>query len=219
MSEKSPILQVIKLAQAYLDKLNLRERLLVTFTAIMLLGSVWYLGLMEPMQKQIENSRTEIETVRKRVQSINQDLEVQQAQASSGAIGMREQYTLVQRRLEELNEKLGGYTAELIGPGEMASVLQGVLKEQSNLRLVRMNNLTPEPLRVADSDDVSFYKHGLEIIFEGGYFAALEYLEQVESLPWRFYWQILELEVLEYPLNRIRIEVSTLSPHKEWIGA
>ena len=219
MSEKSPIVKVVKLMQAYLDKLNLRERLLVCVTGIMLLGSVWYLGLMQPMQKQIKNSRIEIEAVRKRVKSINQDLEVQALQASSGAIGMREQYTLVQRRLEELNDKLGGYTAELIGPGEMARVLQGVLKEQSNLRLVRVNNLTPEPLRVADNVEVSFYKHGLEIVFEGGYFAAMEYLEEVESLPWRFYWQILELEVLEYPLNRIRIEVSTLSPHREWIGA
>jgi MSHA biogenesis protein MshJ len=171
------------------------------------------------MQKQIKNSRAEIQAARDRVKSINQDLEVQAAQASSGAIGMHEQYTLVQRRLEELNEKLGGYTAELIGPGEMARVLQGVLKEQSNLRLVHVKNLRPEPLRVADNDEVSFYKHGLEIVFEGGYFAAIEYLEEVESLPWRFYWQILEVEVLEYPLNLIRIEVSTLSSHREWIGA
>jgi type II secretory pathway component PulM len=57
MSEKSPILKVIKLAQTYLDKLNLRERLLVCVTGVMLLGSAWYLGLMDPMQKQIKNSR------------------------------------------------------------------------------------------------------------------------------------------------------------------
>ncbi len=33
-----------------------------------------------------------------------------------------------------------------------------------------------------------------------------------------FYWQIMELEVLEYPKNRFRLEVSTLSLDEEWIG-
>jgi MSHA biogenesis protein MshJ len=114
---------------------------------------------------------------------------------------------------------LGGYTAELIGPGEMARVLQGMLQKQDNLRLIRIQNVAPEALTRINGDEIIFYKHGLEIEFEGGYFAALEYLEQIEDLPWRFYWQVLELEVLEYPRNRIRLEVSTLSPHMEWIGA
>ena len=41
----------------------------------------------------------------------------------------------------------------------------------------------------------------------------------VEALPWRLYWQAVDIEVLDYPRNRIRIEVSTLSLNEEWIGA
>ena len=219
MSEKSPILKVIKTAQAKLDKMNMRERLLLVATGLLVVGTAWYVGLMEPMIKEIKNTRNEIAATRKRTDSVNQSLEVMALQASSGAIGYREQYTLVQRRLEELNEKLGGYTAELIGPGEMAHVLQGVLQKQDNLRLIRVRNLTPQAVTRSNDDEAIFYRHGLEMEFEGGYFACLEYLEQIEALPWRLYWQILELEVLEYPYNRIRLEVSTLSPHKEWIGA
>jgi MSHA biogenesis protein MshJ len=208
-----------KSAQAQLDKMNMRERLLVVTTGLLVLGTVWYVGLMEPMLKEVKSTRNEIAATRERTESVNQSLEVKTLQASSGAIGYREQYTLVQRRLEELNEKLGGYTAELIGPGEMARVLQGMLQKQDNLRLIRIQNVAPEALTRINGDEIIFYKHGLEIEFEGGYFAALEYLEQIEDLPWRFYWQVLELEVLEYPRNRIRLEVSTLSPHMEWIGA
>jgi MSHA biogenesis protein MshJ len=219
MSEKSPIVKAFKSAQAQLDKMNMRERLLVVTTGLLVLGTVWYVGLMEPMLKEVKSTRNEIAATRERTESVNQSLEVKTLQASSGAIGYREQYTLVQRRLEELNEKLGGYTAELIGPGEMARVLQGMLQKQDNLRLIRIQNVAPEALTRINGDEIIFYKHGLEIEFEGGYFAALEYLEQIEDLPWRFYWQVLELEVLEYPRNRIRLEVSTLSPHMEWIGA
>ncbi len=219
MSEKSPILKAIKSAQAMLDKMNMREQLLVMATGLLVVSTAWYVGLMEPMIKEIKNTRNEIAATRERTDSVNQSLEVMALQASSGAIGYREQYTLVQRRLLELNEKLGGYSAELIGPGEMARVLQGVLQKQDNLRLIRVQNLTPEAVTRSNEDEVIFYRHGLEMEFEGGYFACLEYLEQIEALPWRFYWQILELEVLEYPRNRIRIEISTLSPHEEWIGA
>jgi MSHA biogenesis protein MshJ len=219
MSEKSPILKWIKFAQEQLDKMNMRERLLVIATAMMVLGTLWYVGLMEPVMKETARSRTEIAAAHERIKSVNQSLEIQALQASSGAIGHREQFTLVKRRLEELNDKLGGYTAELIGPGEMARVLQGVLQSQDNLRLIQIHNLTPEALSTYDDEEAVFYKHGLELEFEGGYFACLEYLKQIEALPWRFYWQVLELQVLDYPLNRIRIEVSTLSPHREWIGA
>jgi len=119
-----------------------------------------------------------------------------------------------------MNERLGGYAAELIDPAEMSRVLQGVLKQQSKLRLIRVRNLSPEPLLAsAEALTTTFYRHGLEIEFEGSYLDCLEYLQGIEALPWRFYWQFLEIEVLEYPRNRIRIEVSTLSPDEEWIGA
>ncbi len=219
MSQKSPIVEALTKLKVALEKMNVRERILVVGTGIIVIGTFWYVGLMEPTLKDIKRSKNEIEATRKRTESVNQNLEVQALQASSGAIGYREQYTLVQRRLDELKEQLGDYTAELIGPGEMARVLQGVLREQDNLRLISIRNLPAEQMAAQDGANTIFFKHGLELEFEGGYFAALEYLEQIENLPWRIYWQVLELEVLEYPRNRIRIEVSTLSPYEEWIGA
>ncbi len=219
MSQKSPILEALAKLRSALEKMNDRERLLVVGTGLLVIGTFWYVGLMEPTLKDTKRIRNEIEQTRKRTESVNQNLEVQAMQASSGAIGYREQYTLVKRRLEELKEQLGDYTAELIGPGEMARVLQGVLREQDNLRLIQIRNVPAEQMVVQDGANTIFYKHGLELEFEGGYFAALEYLEQIEDLPWRIYWQVLELEVIEYPRNRFRIEVSTLSPYEEWIGA
>lgn len=219
MSQKSPIVEAIKKLSVSLEKMNLRERLLVVGTVLLLIGTIWYVGLMEPLLKDIKRNRNEIQTTRQQIESIDQNLEVQAAQASSGVIGFRDQYNNIQSRLDELKNQLGDYTAELIGPDEMAQVLQGILREQNNLRLIQMRNLPPEQLLAEDGGETVFYKHGLELEFEGGYFPALEYLEEIESLPWRIYWQVLELDVIEYPRNRIRLEVSTLSPYEEWIGA
>ncbi|HTE39516.1 MAG TPA: hypothetical protein VK629_01730, partial [Steroidobacteraceae bacterium] len=60
--------------------------------------------------------------------------------------------------------------------------------------------------------------HPLEIVVEGNYLDVLRYLQSVESLPWRFYWQALELKQTEYPTNRVRIRLNTLSMDKEWLG-
>ena len=220
MKQKSPILTKLTSVLATIDKMSMRERVLVFGAGMMLLGAVWYLGLMQPLTKQVTRNRTEITTLQERMKTTNQNLEIQVLQISGTGTADREKFLQVQQRLDEMNERLGGYAAELIDPAEMSRVLQGVLKEQSKLRLIRVRNLSPEALSAsAQALTTTFYKHGLEIELEGSYLACLEYLEEIEALPWRFYWQFLEIEVLEYPRNRIRLEVSTLSPDEEWIGA
>ena len=139
----------------------------------------------------------------------------------AGAGGQdRARIAAIQKRIDAINSELGNYAAELIDPAEMARVLEEILKEQTSLSLVRIRNKAPELITGGDeSDTTSFYRHVLEIEVEGTYAACLDYLTAVEDLPWRLYWQLLDLEVIEYPQNRVRIEVSTLSLDEEWIGA
>ena len=220
MTMQSQITTRLTSLRASVDKLSLRERLLVFSTALMLFGSVWYLGFMEPLTQRAANSRTEIEALQARIETANRSLEDQVLQISGSGTEYQARFTSVQRRIDAINENLGDYASELIDPAEMSRVMEGVLNEQSKLRLIRIRNLRPEALSAsADSRTATFYKHGLEIEFEGSYQACLDYLQEIENLPWRFYWQVLELEVLEYPRNRVRLEVSTLSLDEEWIGA
>jgi MSHA biogenesis protein MshJ len=62
------------------------------------------------------------------------------------------------------------------------------------------------------------FVHPVEIVIEGSYLDVLAYLKALESLEWRFYWKVLDLETQRYPVNRVRIELSTLSMDKDWIG-
>jgi MSHA biogenesis protein MshJ len=220
MTLQSQVTTKLTSLRASVDKLSLRERLLVFSTVLMLFGSVWYLGFMEPLTQRAASSRTEIEALQARIETANRSLEDQVLQISGSGTEYQDRFTRVQRRIDAINESLGDYASELIDPAEMSRVMEGVLKEQSKLRLIRIRNLSPEALSAsADSRTATFYKHGLEIEFEGSYQACLDYLQEIENLPWRFYWQVLELEVLEYPRNRVRLEVSTLSLDEEWIGA
>jgi MSHA biogenesis protein MshJ len=62
------------------------------------------------------------------------------------------------------------------------------------------------------------YLHPVELVIEGSYLDILAYTRALEALPWRFYWQRFELQTTAYPLNRVRIELSTLSLDEAWLG-
>ena len=223
MTQELNLSTKLKSLLAHADKLSLRDRLLVFACVIMILGSVWYLGLIQPLTQRATDSRTEIEAVQSRLNTTNQSLEDQVQQISGTSMEYRKRIARMQQRIADMDKRLGYYTAELIDPAQMARVLEGVLKKQTNLTLTRIRNLGPEALSASGDTrvtrDTIFYKHGLEIEFVGSYLACLEYLQELEALPWRIYWQFLELEVLKYPRNRIRLEITTLSLDAEWIGA
>lgn len=203
-----------------IDAFSVRERLLVLLTALVLMAALWHTLLMQPLQQRAAQTRAELTELENRIASANHSLEEQILQLAGGGDEQRTRIASLQRRIDEINATLGNHAAELIDPAEMAQVLEGVLKEQSQLTLVRIRNTTPDSLAAdEDPDAVTFYRHGLEIEVEGSYAACLDYLNAIEALPWRLYWQVLELDVIDYPRNRIRIEVSTLSLDKEWIGA
>jgi len=205
---------------AKVDALSLRERLLILVTALALIAALWHMLLMQPLQQRATETRAELTALEDRISAANRNLEDQILQLAGGDSQKRTRIASLRKRIDEINATLGNHAAELIDPSEMAQVLEGVLKEQSKLTLVRIRNTTPDSLVTnEDPDAVTFYRHGLEIEVEGSYADCLEYLAAIESLPWRLYWQVLELDVIQYPRNRIRIEVGTLSLDEEWIGA
>jgi MSHA biogenesis protein MshJ len=207
-------------ALAKIDGLSRRERLLVTVTMFATIAIAWHVLFMGPLEHRADASRAELESLKLRIETANRNLEEQILQLAGAGNEDRWRIAEIRRRIDAINSELGNYAAELIDPAEMAHVLEEILKEQTSLSLVRIRNKSPELITGDDENAAtSFYRHVLEIEVEGTYAACLDYLNAVEDLPWRLYWQLLDLEVIEYPQNRIRIEVSTLSLDEEWIGA
>ena len=62
------------------------------------------------------------------------------------------------------------------------------------------------------------YKHGLEIVFQGDYNSTLSYLKKLELLPWKFFWEEVVYEVVQYPKAQIMVRIHTLSLDERWIS-
>ncbi|NOZ53973.1 MAG: hypothetical protein GXP08_12740 [Gammaproteobacteria bacterium] len=62
------------------------------------------------------------------------------------------------------------------------------------------------------------FRHGIEIEFYGDFKSTLSYLQAVEALPWRFYWDEVNYSVEEYPRALVKVTLYTLSLDRGWLG-
>ena len=114
---------------------------------------------------------------------------------------------------------------------QVADGLRDVLAGDESLSLISLRNVGSEPViredRAAAADaaegDASaqvprVFRHRVELVVRGDYFAVLAYLKRLEGLDWQFQWDALELQSVDYPVAQAMVSLSTLSLAEDWIG-
>ncbi len=61
------------------------------------------------------------------------------------------------------------------------------------------------------------YRHGVELVLEGGYADLLGYLKAMEALPQRVLWGAVSLKVEQHPRSVLTLRVYTLSRDRAWL--
>jgi len=69
----------------------------------------------------------------------------------------------------------------------------------------------------ASGSEVLLYRHGLRITMTGAFFDIQAYLDSIEQLPKKFYWEVFDYQMQEYPTAEVVMEIYTLSINKEFI--
>lgn len=222
---------------AKFNAMSLRERVLVAAAMAAALIMIWTISIHDPMQARRRALELEIANIQESLASGSTSSEGASTEGSA-AFALTEVSGL-EARLAEINAKLESESAGLIPPERMVEVINDVLTRQHGVKLISLHNkpvttLVQEPERdeaadraAAQKDDGAAdalansggpYMHPVEIVIEGSYLDILAYLRALEGLDWQFYWKNLDLISVDYPLNRVRIELGTLSMDKEWIG-
>ncbi|BCA78654.1 hypothetical protein [Desulfuromonas sp. AOP6] len=209
-----------------LGKRSLREK-------ILLIAAVWAIGYLlldvmalSPLQSRSKAIRQRLETSQSQLPQLEAQVAALQKQAAGDPDQEnRQRLEELQTKMAALDARLQALTLELISPREMSRVLEEVLQRQQGLRLVRAENLTPEPLLApaeeAGSDapaGLNVYRHGLQLEFVGSFGQIVDCLRALEGIERQLIWTSFELQVEEYPRSRVVLTVHTLSLKKEWIG-
>jgi MSHA biogenesis protein MshJ len=206
--------------------LSLRERVLVLAGVVMLLAVIWDSVLMAPLDKDRKRRLATVEGLRAEVSGLEQSVE---AIAAQGGIDpdrqARDAITKLKEEVAALDGQLAGATSGLIAPKEMAQVLEQLLARTSRMTLHALRTLPPEsvvaPTGAAPAPGTpaaQIYKHGVELELGGTYLETLAFLQAVETLPWRFFWDRIDFTVETHPQGRVKLTLYTLGMQEGWIG-
>ncbi|MCD4689423.1 MAG: type II secretion system protein M [Desulfuromonadaceae bacterium] len=208
-----------------------RERLVLTISLLVVLTLLWYVQLIEPLALHRQALATQINSTTATVSALDQAAGAILAGAAQDPNAEnRQQKVLLEEEIGRLDERLAALTGELISPQQMVAVLEEMLKRRRQLSLTRLENLPSEPMLESPLDPPPFdsqaekvqqrnlYRHPLRIELTGNYLEVLAYLQSLEQLPRKVYWQDLALSVEEYPQAKITVTVYTLSLKEDWIG-
>lgn len=211
-------LKLIEKLATRFDAMNIRERGLIAFAALAAVVMIWDLAFMQSLNARRMANTSELEMLQKSIAAAGETAEASAASDPMSHALARQR--AVEASLDAVNAELASASAGLIPPERMVAVIHDVLAKQRNLKLVTLHNEPVASLIKVEDGVVATgpYIHPVELVVEGRYLDVLEYMRALEKLPWNFRWKLLELQSVEYPINRVRVELSTLSMDKEWLG-
>jgi MSHA biogenesis protein MshJ len=220
---------------AKFNQMSIRERALVTLAIVAAVVMTWMIAIFDPITAKQRALMSEMSTIQETLATNLGSLE--SAATNDPTVLANDKEKSLTVRLADINAQLDSQSAGLIPPERMVEVIHDVLSRQHGVKLISLHNkpLTSlvQPLAAAakatdensTEDEIEAstqasgpYMHPVELVVEGKYLDILAYLRALEGLSWHFYWKVLELQSTDYPLNRVRIELGTLSMDKEWIG-
>ena len=223
-----------------------REQYLIIASGLVAVIFVLYsLFLDEPIQnigsykEQTIKAQQDIESKKDSIQVLKQALD------EDPNVALKRELSQYQAKLGDVDKKLLELTSDLIDPIQMRFALIKLLKLQKGVKLLSFEVLPASPVTedkvlaeneteqtieknntstVKTSDvqsqpaQLRLYRHGIKIKLQGQYFELKDYLTQLESLSWKFFWQEFDYQLKAYPVSELEIEIYSLSTSQEFIG-
>lgn len=219
---------------ARFDALSRRERLVIFFGAIAAVALLGFQLLIDPYQARFATATKSLQQVTQSRQEVLAKLTTELAPSRQPDHQLRIDLETARQRLVKINSQFETVHATLVQPGQMAALVESVLKSERGLQLVSMTTLSPSPVLSkppvagpgearpvpGDSDSaesVGLFKHGLQITVRGGYADLLRYVERLEGLPQKMYWGRVVLATEEYPVSRLQLTIYTISFGRRWL--
>lgn len=225
----------IKIARKYFSALkrlfkktnnfSLRARVLIFVVGIVFVYGVWELLLFNPIVSKRKANQIELQQTDRNVSRLEKQAQMILNDAKQDPQKQLEQrHNDLQKQTTQLSQHLYRVTTQLMPPSEMVQVIKSMLQTHPGLQVHRFTSKKPELVNPATSDSKGatkktkkiiqtqhIYRHHVLIELEGSFFDILDYLKQMERLPWHIVWDDFEYKVLDYPTASVTVKLHTLS--------
>jgi MSHA biogenesis protein MshJ len=216
---------------ALLNARNSRERALILVVVLVVAWSLLNALLLDPLLAKKKHMAQEASQQQTQIQQVQGEIE---SLLNAGRVDLdaatRVRLAALNQKLEQSRAALQNVQQNLVPPEQMARLLEDVLSQNRNLKLVSLKTLPvsgvlERPAEAAQpnteekkTEGPLIFKHGVEIAISGSYAELTQYLDTMEKLPWRMIWGKAEMRVEEYPLVILTITLYTLSMDKTWMA-
>ena len=216
------------------EALSQRERWMVTCALFIVVYAVINMLLLSPVLARQKTLNGELEADQSQIQTLNQQLtELTQKPVLDPDAQNKQRIVELQSHLQQLETNLSGLQTTLISPEKMPDLLRSLLKKNGALKLIELKTLptkgllettensdlkdTATQVSTVNAQNLPVFKHGVEITIEGHYLDLLEYVSELEKMPWHVLWSKAALDSEHYPDSQLKLTVYTLSLDKTWL--
>ena len=224
-----------------LNALSLRERGLIFVAGAGLIYIAWHTLLMGPLNARELAAENRLAAARHRLSDLEQMGSLATANPLAAATARN---ASLESRLSAIDADLRTASQGYVAPDRTSELLRKMLDDQPGLKLVSLKslpvlNLSQAPAATAATGatgaaasgtglapaadggaaaDMGPFLHPVELVVVGDFGSIVAYLRVLEGLPWKIHWQELELTAQDYPANRVRIVIGSLSLSSDWIA-
>ena len=206
------------------DALSLKERALLAVSLLLVMLYVWnqwFLSPLEVRRTALLAERASLSEELSRFDALTTEWAAA-AEFDPDAEG-KERIAAITQQLSALASAIEERAGRMVPPAQVPEALRQVLTELDGLRFESLEGL---PARAVITDAgapgasaaYSAYRHSFRIRFTGSYQAITAYVQQLEKLPYGFFWDELSVDASEFPQLRGSLVVYTVSLDRGWIG-
>lgn len=213
----------LKTLQLNIDKLSFRERLIVFFMVASVIVGLWLTLIYDAQQKWFDNAQLKKEAELEQTKLFDSKRQQIILKAQNGnVLKMIKQHDALRQAISKLNDDMGDFKHEFVPPKELASMLYSMLKEMKGIKLLNFESLLEEKEAEKNSENESVISNKImlnryRLALEGEYLLVLLYLQKLESIEWRLYWDKFDYHVINYPHSAVIIDFYTLT-NKSLLG-
>jgi MSHA biogenesis protein MshJ len=214
--------------------LTIRERVIVLVAAVAGTALVFDALAIQPLQARRKILERQVVETRENVRLAETALRARETVPDPDAV-KRSYRDVLRKQLAEIDQSMKGLQKGLVPPEKMARLLEDMLERSRGLQLVSLRTLPTERFEAPGAapaqkpaakgakaapppdPERTLYRHGVELTLQGSYPDLLEYLTQLEKLPWQMFWGRITMNTEQYPRLRVTLTVQTLSLNKAWL--
>lgn len=208
-----------------IDHLSERDRVLLLLIIVVVSSFLWFFAIVKPIINSKNEKEQQIQKILDQITTLTQKKKIIEILISNpGTVKTIMHFKDLTTQISTLDKAISHYHKRYISERDLAKLLHDMLKQTMGVTIENFGTIIPTPAppqtstmtpkssSVKTSASTTLQTNHYRLIIRGTYFPVIEYLQRLEQLPWRLYWDKFDYTVTKYPEGLVTVDFYTLKP-------